>query len=89
MELSNNFTELHALVYTLLARIDVLEARVKELEAENTALKAENAALKVQLSMNSTNSHKPPSTDIFLKKQLFQFPKERKKVARKTTKIIL
>ena len=68
MELSNNFTELHALVYTLLARIDVLEARVKELEAENTALKAENAALKVQLSMNSTTATNHQVQTFSLKK---------------------
>ncbi len=86
MELSNNFTELHALVYTLLARIDVLEARVKELEAENAALKAENAALKVQLSMNSTNSHKPPSTDIFPKKVAIPVPKGKKKGGQKDHK---
>ncbi len=86
MKLSNNFTELHALVYTLLARIDVLEARVKELEAENIALKAENAVLKVQLSMNSTNSHKPPSRDIFPKKAAVPVPKGKKKGGQKDHK---
>lgn len=71
MELSNNLTEIHALVYALLARIDVLEARVIELEDENKALKAENTALRVQLGMNSKNSHKPPSTDTFVKKTCY------------------
>ena len=69
MELGNNLTEIHTLVYALLARIDVLESRVRELEDENkalrdenTILKAENAVLRVQLGMNSKNSHKPPGT---------------------------
>ena len=77
MEWHNNLTGVHALVYTLLNRIDVLEARVTALETENVQLKVENAALnaendklQVALGMNSKNSHKPPSTDISLKKPL-------------------
>ena len=55
-------------------RIAELEARVVELEKENAALQAENAALKAEnlalkaeiarLKKNSSNSSKPPSSDI-------------------------
>jgi transposase len=83
MELSNNLTEIHALVYALLTRIDVLEARVSELEDENKALKAENATLRVRLGMNSKNSHKPPSTDIFVKKPAIPVSKDKKKGGQK------
>ncbi len=41
MELSNNLTELHTLIYAFLARIDVLETRVLELETENAALRVQ------------------------------------------------
>lgn len=40
-----------------------LEQKVVVLTAENAELKKENADLKTQLGQNSTNSHKPPSTD--------------------------
>lgn len=83
MKLSNNLTEIHALVHALLARIDVLEARVSELEDENRALKSENAALRAQLGMNSKNSHRPPSTDIFVKKPAVPVPKDKKKGGQK------
>ena len=65
MELSNNLTELHTLIYAFLARIDVLEA--------------ENAMLRVQLGMNSKNSHKPPSTDVFVKKPALSGSKGKQK----------
>lgn len=51
----------------LLARIAELEARVVELESENLRLRGENAALKaeiVRLKKNSSNSSKPPSSDL-------------------------
>ena len=72
MELSNNLTELHRLVYTLLARIEVLEK--------------ENAVLRVQLGMNSKNSHKPPSTDIFVTKPALSGSKGKQKGGQKDHK---
>jgi transposase len=54
-------------VAPLLARIAELEARVVELEGENVRLRVENAALKaeiIRLKKNSSNSSKPPSSDI-------------------------
>ena len=79
MELSNNLTELHTLIYALLAHIDVLEARVLELEAEN-------ATLRVQLGMNSKNSHKPPSTDVFVKQPALPRSKGKQKGGQKDHK---
>jgi transposase len=49
-------TELHALVLRLLTEIDALKVEV-------SLLKSENADLKSQLGLNSTNSHKPPTSD--------------------------
>ena len=79
MKLSNNLTELHTLIYALLAHIDVLEARVLELEAEN-------AKLRVQLGMNSKNSHKPPSTDVFVKQPALPRSKGKQKGGQKDHK---
>ena len=48
-------------------RIAALETRVVELETENAALKAANGALQAEvarLKKNSSNSSKPPSSDI-------------------------
>lgn len=42
-----------------------LKARIQVLETENAALKAENERLRSQLSKNSQNSSRPPSTDAF------------------------
>jgi transposase len=64
MERSFSETEVKKLiaeaVVPLLARVAELEKRVVELETENAALKAEVARLK----KNSSNSSKPPSSDI-------------------------
>ena len=64
MDRSYSDTEVKGLIAEamapLLARIAALEKRVVELEAENTALKSEVARLK----KNSSNSSKPPSSDI-------------------------
>ena len=64
-------TEVQRLIAAALAplqrRIAELEQRVVELEAENVQLRAENLALKaeiVRLKKNSSNSSKPPSSDI-------------------------
>jgi transposase len=47
----------------IVQRLAVLEALVLALQTENAALKAENARLKRLLEQDSSNSHKPPSTD--------------------------
>ncbi len=60
---SKPIEELQHLVGELEARIGELSARVTELEAENAELKGENAELRNRLNLNSSNSHKPPSTD--------------------------
>ena len=52
--------ELIALVRQLLKRLDQIEARSLQLEARIVQLEAENARLK----KNSSNSSKPPSSDI-------------------------
>ncbi len=64
-------TEVKALIAEamapLLARIATLEKRVVELETENLRLGEENTALKgevARLKKNSSNSSKPPSSDI-------------------------
>lgn len=63
-----DLNELRSLVQTLLQRIDQLETRVGELEVENAQLRAENKELKARLSLDSTNSHKPPSSAGYGKK---------------------
>ena len=45
-----------------------LEARIGELSARVTKLEVENAELRNRLNLNSSNSHKPPSTDGLKKK---------------------
>ncbi|TQN27559.1 hypothetical protein FHX37_4280 [Haloactinospora alba] len=45
------------------ASLEQLLARAEKLEAENTQLKRENAELKQWLSLDSTTSSKPPSSD--------------------------
>lgn len=54
---------LEALVLALQAENAALKAENAALKAENAALKAENARLKRLLGQDSSNSHKPPSTD--------------------------
>lgn len=64
METSEDISLLKDLVVRLLARIE-------DLERENFSLKSENAELKARLNQNSTNSHKPPSSDGLQKKPAF------------------
>ena len=71
MELTNNISELKALVLELLQR-------VSKLEKENIELKKENSELKARLNLNSKNSSKPPSTDGLRKKPAFEKPKNGK-----------
>jgi transposase len=59
--------ELIALILRLEARLTVLEERVQTLETENVALRTRNAELEAEvarLRKNSSNSSKPPSSDI-------------------------
>ena len=72
IELPNDIESLQKLVVQLLERVE-------RLEAENAELRAENRELKRQLGMNSQNSHKAPSSDIYKKaKKKSQLPKELK-----------
>lgn len=59
-------------------RIEILEDKVEKLETENKKLKDDNDRLKKQISKNSNNSSKPPSSDI--KKNI---PNNREKTGKK------
>ena len=50
--------------------IETLKALVKELLEKIKRLEAENAELRRRLGLDSTNSHKPPSSDGYQKKPL-------------------
>src|SRR5574344_600610 len=52
----------------LIELIESLILEVNQLKEENRILKEEIQRLKAQLSLNSSNSSKPPSTDGFKKK---------------------
>jgi transposase len=67
-DLSNDIATLKSMINALFIRIEQLEAENAALRAENAMLRAENASLKEQLSQNSNNSHKPPSSDGYGKK---------------------
>jgi transposase len=41
-----------------------LQARVEELAAENAGLRAENVELRRRLGQDSSNSSRPPSSDV-------------------------
>ena len=71
MSLEEEILTLKTLVTSLLERVAQLEAENAELRLENTALKNENLELKARLSKNSTNSHKPPSSEGYGKKPAF------------------
>ena len=56
-----------------------LLGRLENLEAEIERLQAENAELRRRLGMNSSNSHKPPSSDGYRKKRASSaLPKEKR-----------
>jgi len=71
---------------SLLIRLENLEietgrlrAEVERLQAENARLQAENAELRRRLGMNSSNSHKPPSSDGYRRKAMTSaLPKEKR-----------
>lgn len=59
--------------------INALKALIKQLLEENERLQAENAELRRRLGLDSTNSHKPPSSDGYAKKTVKPgLPKESK-----------
>ena len=72
-------------IESILERLKNLEAEVARLQAENTHLQAENAHLQAEnaelrrrLGLDSQNSHKPPSSDGYRKKQVQPaLPKEK------------
>ena len=72
-----NISVLKDLVSMLLSRVEHLESANALLRSENAALKAENEELKSRLNKNSSNSHKPPSTDGLNKKPAFSRSKGR------------
>mgnify|MGYP000914586827 FL=1 len=61
MELSNDILVLKDLVIVLFGKVETLES-------ENAALRAEVLDLRSRLNLNSSNSHKPPSSDGLKKK---------------------
>ena len=70
MEQPAKIEELHTLLHTLIERLSVLEAENVSLRQENEKLRQENSDLRVRLSMDSGNSHKPPSSDGYKKKSI-------------------
>ena len=56
---------LHHLIDELLSRIEHLEAGHARLSLEIEQLREENARLKRQVSQDSHNSHRPPSSEGF------------------------
>jgi hypothetical protein len=60
------------------AKVETLEKRVVELQPENGRLRNEKAELRAKVKKNSTNSHKPPSSD-----PPFKWPLPKKKGQRK------
>jgi transposase len=63
---------------TLPNDIEALKATIKQLFEKIRRLEAENAELRRRLGMDSTNSHKPPSSDGYAKKSLKPgLPKEK------------
>ena len=62
---------LHHLIDELLSRIEHLEAGHARLSLENEQLREENARLKRQVSQDSHNSHRPPSSEGYGKKPAF------------------
>ena len=66
--------------------IQELLARIETLERENARLKEENEQLKKQLSKNSRNSSKPPSSDGLSRPNKNSSVSEKGKLKSKTTK---
>ncbi len=71
MLLKEEISTLKTLVTSLLERVSQLEAENASLRLENIALQKENLELKSRLDKNSSNSHKPPSSEGYSKKPAF------------------
>lgn len=69
-DLEAEVSRLQAEVGRLEAENERLQAEVGRLGAENERLQAENDELRRRLEKNSQNSHKPPSSDGYRKKQV-------------------
>ena len=59
-----SYEQLCALVARLQVRVEELEAEAAELRVENVGLRAENAELRRRLGADSSNSSRPPSSDV-------------------------
>jgi transposase len=68
MTLESEISSLKILVSSLLSRVSQLESEKSTLREENIMLRQENLELKSRLEKNSSNSHKPPSSDGYAKK---------------------
>ena len=66
---------------SLLSKYEAVKSRESTLLEENEALKARNSELERIMKSNSTNSHKPPSTDMYKPKSkaVFSSPKIKKR----------
>jgi len=61
------YKQLLCTIELLKDRVTKIEAENKVLQAENKAFQAENKALRERLNKDSSNSHKPPSSDGYKK----------------------
>lgn len=68
MTLESEILSLKILVNSLLSRVSQLESENSNLREENSMLRHENLEFKSRLGKNSSNSHKPPSSDGYAKK---------------------
>ena len=69
-EIRARFAALEARVAASEARAAAAEARVVELEAENGRLRERVRELEARLKQDSSNSSKPPSSDVFRRGKL-------------------
>ena len=77
--LLKRLTSLEVEVTPLQAEVAHLRTENARLQAENARLQAENAELRRRLGLNSSNSHKPPSSDGYRKKRVQPaLPKEKR-----------
>ncbi|WP_448528180.1 IS66 family transposase [Raineya sp.] len=65
MELPDDIVGLRSMLLQVLKELESAKAEIAQLKLENAVLKAENAELRSRLGMNSSNSHKPPSSDRY------------------------
>jgi transposase len=69
IEESPNIALCHAYIRFQAEQIVTLQTQINQLVQQNGALLAEIADLKAQIQQNSSNSHKPPSSDGYGKKK--------------------